>query len=362
MRSRDVLEHIERVLSHVRRLESSAETAVQMHFSAQSNRTNDIMRTLTVLTAIFLPLNLVTGFFGMNFEGAAADPHRGRLLVHLRRDADARRRPEHLLLAQALPRDFTLNTSRSGFVLSPRQALLLALLTLVWGLNWPVMKLGVSGFPPLSFRAVSMWLGLPVLCAVTRAMKVPLRIERRDWRELGLLTMTNMVVWYALAIVALQTLSSGRAAILGYTMPIFSAIWGALIFGQRLSPRQVAGVAAAAFGVALLLWHQLGTMAGQPWGAAGMLVSAAVWALGTQQLRRTRIQAPTLALVFWMTAADDARDDRAGARARAAAWTLPTADGLGHAALQRGADHRLSASRSGSCWRAGCRRSRRPCR
>lgn len=69
VRSRDVLEHIERVLSHVRRLESSAEAAVQMHFAAQSHRTNAIMRTLTVLTAIFLPLNLVTGFFGMNFEG-----------------------------------------------------------------------------------------------------------------------------------------------------------------------------------------------------------------------------------------------------------------------------------------------------
>jgi Mg2+ and Co2+ transporter CorA len=69
VRARDVLEHIERVLTHVRRLESSAENAVQMHFSAQSNRTNEIMRTLTVLTAIFLPLNLVTGFFGMNFEG-----------------------------------------------------------------------------------------------------------------------------------------------------------------------------------------------------------------------------------------------------------------------------------------------------
>ena len=69
VRSRDVLEHIERVLTHVRRLESSSEAAVQMHFSEQSNRTNDIMRGLTVLTAIFLPLNLVTGFFGMNFEG-----------------------------------------------------------------------------------------------------------------------------------------------------------------------------------------------------------------------------------------------------------------------------------------------------
>ncbi len=68
VRSRDVLEHIERVLAHVRRLESSAEAAVQMHFSALGHRTNDIMRTLTVLTAIFLPLNLITGIFGMNFE------------------------------------------------------------------------------------------------------------------------------------------------------------------------------------------------------------------------------------------------------------------------------------------------------
>ncbi|MEK8049643.1 magnesium transporter CorA family protein [Ideonella sp. DXS22W] len=69
VRARDVLEHIERVLTHVRRLEQSAETAVQLHFSALGHRTNDIMRTLTVLTAVFLPLNLITGFFGMNFDG-----------------------------------------------------------------------------------------------------------------------------------------------------------------------------------------------------------------------------------------------------------------------------------------------------
>lgn len=68
VRSRDVLEHIERVVHHVRRLEQSAETAVQMHFNEQSNRTNEIMRTLTVLTAIFLPLNLIAGIFGMNFD------------------------------------------------------------------------------------------------------------------------------------------------------------------------------------------------------------------------------------------------------------------------------------------------------
>lgn len=68
VRSRDVLEHIERVLHHVQRLEQNAETAVQMHFNAQSHRTNEIMRTLTVLTAIFLPLNLIAGIFGMNFD------------------------------------------------------------------------------------------------------------------------------------------------------------------------------------------------------------------------------------------------------------------------------------------------------
>ena len=67
-RANDVIEHIQRVVHQVRRMEQAAETAVQIHFSAQSHRTNEIMRALTALTAIFLPLNFVTGFFGMNFE------------------------------------------------------------------------------------------------------------------------------------------------------------------------------------------------------------------------------------------------------------------------------------------------------
>ena len=68
VRSRDVLEHIDRVVHHVRRLEQSIETAVQIHFNAQSNRTNESMRTLTSVTAIFLPLNLIAAIFGMNFD------------------------------------------------------------------------------------------------------------------------------------------------------------------------------------------------------------------------------------------------------------------------------------------------------
>jgi drug/metabolite transporter (DMT)-like permease len=187
--------------------------------------------------------------------------------------------------------------------LSSRQLLLLVLLTLAWGLNWPVMKLGITGFAPLTFRAVSMWLGLPVLYAAVRWMQADLRIERRDLPELAKLTLTNMLVWHVLAIVSLQALSSGRAAILGYTMPIFSALWGRAMFGERLTPRQLLGVAAAAIGVALLLWHELGRMAGQPWAALGMLAAAAAWGLGTQQMRRTHLAASTAALSWWMTVA-----------------------------------------------------------
>jgi magnesium transporter len=67
-RARDVIEHIQRVVHQVRRMEQGAESVVQIHFSAQSNRTNNTMRALTALTAIFLPLNLITGIFGMNFD------------------------------------------------------------------------------------------------------------------------------------------------------------------------------------------------------------------------------------------------------------------------------------------------------
>ncbi|MFZ6773196.1 magnesium transporter CorA family protein [Undibacterium sp. SXout7W] len=68
VRTNDVMEHISRVLNHARRLEASLESAVQIHFAAMAHRTSEIMRTLTVITALFMPLTLITGIFGMNFE------------------------------------------------------------------------------------------------------------------------------------------------------------------------------------------------------------------------------------------------------------------------------------------------------
>ncbi len=185
--------------------------------------------------------------------------------------------------------------------LSRQQLVLLVLLTLVWGINWPIMKLGVTNFPPLTFRGISMWIGLPVLAAVLLWRRVPFRIGREHWRELAVLTVFNMLVWHTLAILAIQTLSSGRAAILGYTMPVFSALVGAWWFGQKLPGRAWGGVAAAALGVVLLLWHEMTQLSGRPTGVAMMLVAAVAWAVGTQMMRRTTIPHPTLAISFWMT-------------------------------------------------------------
>ena len=108
--------------------------------------------------------------------------------------------------------------------LSRRQWILLVLLTLVWGLNWPVMKFGVTGFPPLTFRALCMWLGLPLLGSFLLLRRVPFGIGREHWPELAMLTVFNMFFWHTLAILAIQSLSSGRAAILGYTCLLYTSV------------------------------------------------------------------------------------------------------------------------------------------
>ncbi len=193
--------------------------------------------------------------------------------------------------------------------LNTRQLWVLLLLTLVWGLNWPVMKMGVSGLPgapqacpPLSFRALSMLLGLPVLGGALLWLKVPFAVPRQHCKELAQLTLLNMVVWHVVVIVAVQQLSSGRSAILGYTMPVFAALWGRWVWGDRLGGRQFLGVAAATLGVVLLLSSEFTRLGGAPVAAGAVLLAAAVWALGTHRLRRSSMPVPLLAIVFWMTA------------------------------------------------------------
>lgn len=188
------------------------------------------------------------------------------------------------------------------FVLSRRQVWLLVFVTLFWGVNWPIMKSAVSAYPAMVFRAWSMLLGLPCLWVGLKLLRVPLHVHRRHWGELLLLASTNMVAWHLCLMWALPGLSSGRAAIIGYTMPVFSALWGVLLYRQRLSLPQLAGVGSATAGVVLLLWHEFSRLSGAPLAVLTLLGGTAVWALGTQQLRRSTMDVPVLAIGFWMTA------------------------------------------------------------
>jgi drug/metabolite transporter (DMT)-like permease len=185
--------------------------------------------------------------------------------------------------------------------LDRKQLILVILVTLSWGLNWPMMKMGVTGYPPLTFRALCLWIGVPVLWLALRVLNVPFYVPRKDWRELFWLAVTNMFIWHVLIILAVSVLSSGRAAILGYTMPVFSALLGVAFFGARMGLKQWLGVGAAAVGVSLLLFNELTSFAGKPLGVLMALGAAAVWALGTQKLRATTIATSTLTLSFWMT-------------------------------------------------------------
>lgn len=183
-----------------------------------------------------------------------------------------------------------------------RQLVLLALLTLIWGCNWPVMKIGVSGYQPFAFRALCMWLGLPVLALAMVVMRQSFHIPRAKWGELLALAVTNMFIWQALMMLALAQLSSGRSAILGYSMPIFAALLSVLFYGERLGLRQVLGVLAAGVGVVLLLWHEMTALSGKPWGVLCALLAAASWAYGIRQIRASQIGVSALALTFWMMA------------------------------------------------------------
>ena len=223
--------------------------------------------------------------------------------------------------------------NRAMISLTPRQLVVLVLLTLVWGLNWPIMKVGVTGYPPLTFRALSLWLGLPLLALVVRALKLPFALPRRYWVGMAQLALFNMVLWHALIMLAIPQLSSGRAAILGYTMPIFSAVLGSAFFGQRLALRAWGGVAAAALGVLLLLWYEFTQLGGRPMGVLLMLMAAASWALGTQLLRRSRMEVPTLTLTFWMMALTTLVMSALALATERTAWHVPGASTWGAVAF-----------------------------
>ncbi|NEX60584.1 DMT family transporter [Noviherbaspirillum galbum] len=186
--------------------------------------------------------------------------------------------------------------------LSRKDWILLLLLTLCWGINWPIMKLGVRAFPPISFRVLCMAGGLPVIWLAARLQGASLAIPAGQLGAVTRLAVPNMLVWHTFMIVAVRMLSSGRAAILGYTMPVWAVLCGVLFFRDRPTRGAWFGIACALAGALLLLSSEFATLAGNPAGSLLALVAAAGWGYGTVQLKRTSLDMPTISLTFWMLA------------------------------------------------------------
>jgi drug/metabolite transporter (DMT)-like permease len=183
-----------------------------------------------------------------------------------------------------------------------RGAALLGLvgLTLAWGLNWPIMKFSLRELSPLYFRAATMTGGSLLLLAWFTARGHDMRLPRSAWLALALLAAPNVLGWHLFSILGVQELASGRAAILGFTMPIWTAVLAVLFFGEPLTRRVAIGVACAAAAIALLVAHELVALAGRPLGIVWMQLAALSWAFGTIRMRRTRLALSTQAITVWM--------------------------------------------------------------
>jgi len=173
-------------------------------------------------------------------------------------------------------------------------------LTLAWGLNWPIMKFSLRELSPLYFRAATMTGGSLLLLAWFSARGRDMRLPRSAWLPVALLAAPNVLGWHLFSILGVQELASGRAAILGFTMPIWTATLAVLFFGERLTSRIVVGVVCAAVAIALLVAHEVVAIAGRPLGIVWMQVAAFSWASGTIMMRRTQLPLSTLAITVWM--------------------------------------------------------------
>lgn len=185
--------------------------------------------------------------------------------------------------------------------MSRKDLVLLVLLTLCWGLNWPVMKLGVNAYPPITFRVSNMIGALPLLWFVAHRKGVPLALSFKQIKSIFWLCLPNMLFFQLSMTLGIKILaSSGRAAILCYTMPVWAVLSGLVFFRENLGLRAWLSVGCAVGGAVLLLSSEFASFSGQPLGTFIILAGAMAWGFGTVLLKRNTLELSALSITFWM--------------------------------------------------------------
>lgn len=187
----------------------------------------------------------------------------------------------------------------------PRRGLVLMLLIAVfWGANWPVLKIALREAPVFWFRLVCVWGSAIGLMAVAWSSGFPLAVPRGERLRLFRVSIFTILGWNAFSAFGVLYLPAGRASMLGYTMPLWLTLLSVWILKERLNAASVLGLALGMVGVVLLIGEDAAAFTRAPVGALCMLAAAATWAWGVVLIKRRPFAlAPTVQTAWMMAAA-----------------------------------------------------------
>jgi len=177
--------------------------------------------------------------------------------------------------------------------------LLLASLSLFWGLNWPGMKIILSEIPVWWFRALCLMFGGSFLMLISALSGNRCRLYRDEVRPVLLCGSFAIFGWMVFSAYGVSLMPAGRASIIAFTMPLWATLAAAWVLGERITPGKIAGLMLGLAGLGVLIGPDLLILQRAPVGALFMLLAAVSWGLGTVLLKRIAWRIPTLSNVAW---------------------------------------------------------------
>ncbi|RYE43255.1 MAG: EamA family transporter, partial [Hyphomicrobiales bacterium] len=137
--------------------------------------------------------------------------------------------------------------------IAPTGFIYLGIMSLGAGINWPVQKLLLGEWPPLSARGLSGLAGALLLTLIALGMRQALRLPRDMRVRVVISALLNITSWVVMMGFALTILPASEAAIVAYTMPVWTAVLAWPILGERLTVARVASMLLAFAGIVALM-------------------------------------------------------------------------------------------------------------
>jgi drug/metabolite transporter (DMT)-like permease len=181
-----------------------------------------------------------------------------------------------------------------------KDLLMILIVTLSWGMNYPIMKYVVTHFPPVSFRALTFMLGCLSLGAYVWHARESLYVPPQERWLTFKLSLGNMVLWHLGLVLGLTLLKSGRTAIIGYTMPVWALLASVIFFKAQFTWRTSLGVVLSLSATYFLAKEEMSHFAGQPLGLAVTLGAAIAWGTGNAMIKHSKLSISSISLTFWM--------------------------------------------------------------